>query len=260
MGSVRVCASASLLCLATAVWSQGDLANTSTASINEPRAWTIDFRGNFHRNAEDRTYASVGFRYGLQPGWELGARGSFAAVGNSNSPAVIRTGGRDLEFYARYAPTEINRLVLMGGVSFPNTPSQDQPFATFAATYGLPTQDGRFNVYVGGRGVLRSDSSLVGVSGGAEVTVADNFQVFGDITGIVHGNNTRDTVTGLEMRQAVWGLGVRYNFMSTSEDGLNGSIFALFGNGLGTTTGMSLSSALGNRPALTVGFSLRGRS
>jgi hypothetical protein len=260
MGIARICGATLSIGLITACYADGTLSGMQTTEVKAPGAWSLDVRSNFYRDAEDRTYTSAALSFGLQPRWELGFRGAFASVGFSSTPAAIRTGGTDLEFYVKHAVEGIDRLTLMAGVAFPNTPAQDKPFFTYGATYGFEQQPGGSKFYVGGRGVWHSDDSLIGVSGGFEMPFANGFEFFGDITGIVHGDNTRDGNTGLPLRRAVWGIGARYNFNSTQKTGMDGSVYLMLTTGLGITTGTSLSPALGNRPALAIGFTIRGKS
>lgn len=222
--------------------------------------WNLDVRGSFFRNTEDRTYLSFDFGLGVQPRWDVGLRGTFASVGFGNTIAPIRSGGSDFELFVRHRVVQFDGLSLMGGVSFPNTPAQNQPFATFRADYALKKPEFGPAFTIGARGVLRQDSSIVGISAGLNFGFADNWELFGDITGIVHGDNTRDTRTGQALRRALWGAGVKYNLRSTGAAGYDGSIYLAVTNALGLTTGTSLSTSLGDRPALTIGFSLRGRS
>lgn len=223
-------------------------------------AWNLDVRSTFFRSAEDRTYLSMDFGIGLQPRWEAGLRGTFASVGFAKSPAAIRTGGSDFEFYVRHSVEQVDGLALMGGISFPNTPAQNQPFGTFGVSYSFKTPEYGPAFTIGGRGVLRQDSSIVGLSAGLKFGFSQGWELFGDITGIVHGNNTRDTATGAAMRRALWGAGLRYNLQSMGKAGYDGSIYMMVTNALGMTTGTSLSPSLGDRPALAIGFSVRGRS
>lgn len=254
MNTIRFAAMTTMALAAGAAWAQ------SGSDIKPARAWSLDVRGSFFRNAEDRTYMSMDLGFGLVPRWEVGLRGAFASVSFAKAPAAIRTGGSDLEVYVRHSPEQCEKLSLLAGISLPNTPAQNQAFGTFGASYKLATPDFGPTVSIGARGVLRQDSSIMGLSAGLNYSFGPGWEMFGDITGIVHGDNTRDTGTGAAMRRALWGAGLRYNFKSFGEAGVDGSIYMMVTNALGMTTGTSLSPGLGDRPALAIGFSIRGRS
>lgn len=224
----------------------------------EKEAWRIDVGMTFHRHEEDRNYFSFGLQTGLQPGWDAGIRGTFAKVGAANSMFPLRTGGGDLEIYVRHAIPNTPRLYVQGGLSVPNTPSQENIFFTYGAQFYLPNENQQFKLWVGGKGAARADSNVGGLSIGGEFTLGQNIDLYGDATVILWGNNTRDVNTGGAMRRAVYNLGVR--FRPTMSGMSDASFFFGITNSLGTTTGASLASALGNQPALTLGITIRGRS
>lgn len=230
-----------------------------TMPVKDQNAWSLDVRSTFHRDDEDRTYVSFDGRMGVRQGWEVGLRGTFAKVGNAKTPTAIRSGGSDWEFVVRHALQNFDRLSLMAGVSFPNTPAQSNAFFTYGASYQLETGEGQPQIFVGGRGVMRKDSSLLGLSGSAVMPLQSGLELFGDFTVMVVGNNTFSS-TGARERRALYGLGLRYTPVSNSEGKFDGSFYLMFTNQLGTTTGTSLTPALGNRPSLAVGVTFRGRS
>lgn len=234
------------------------LINVDGPGISPTGGWRLSMGATLHRGQEDRTYTSFDGRMGLVAGWELGFRGTFAPVGRANTVASLRSGGTDWELFGRHELTHLKGLTVQGGVAFPNTPAQDKPFVTLGASYQLPNPSSEFKVFVGIRGALRSGSTVVGVSGGVVAPMGQGLEFVGDVTGVVRGVNSRDGRTGNVIRNAVYGVGLRYS-PAQSRAEFDWNFYVGISNALGMTTATSLSSALGNRPALTFGVVLRGK-
>lgn len=247
------------LALGMSAGAQERLATIDGSQLSGAGQWRFDGRATFHRSAENRTYLSLDWRYGLKDTWEIGARGTFANKGRANGLANMSSGGSDMELIVRYAPVEAKGLAVGAGLAFPNTPAQTRPFLTYQGIYKLPVEDSQIALFVGGRGVVRSDSNILGVSGGFSAEIGRGWSLVGDLTVVATGNNTRDADTGAARRLAVYGFGVRFAAPTTEGSPDWGFFFGL-GNGLGVTTGTSLSAAIGNRPALSIGFTIRGKS
>lgn len=256
---VQSIAFATICVVPSSVLADEGLVNTDKGRITEVGAWNLNVRGTFHRNEEDRTYMSFGLNFGLMEGWDVGARVTTAPVGFAKTTLPIRTGGSDIELYVRHSPKELQGVTLGAGIAFPNTPAQDKPFLTYSGAYEFPVEGSQIRFFLGARGVARSDSSIFGISGGFAAPFGEGFELVGDITAIVSGVNTLDVNNGDKIRRAVYGLGLRYT-PKTVDQNFQGSFFFGFTNGLGLTTGTSLSSSLSNRPALTLGVSIRGKS
>lgn len=235
------------------------LINVDGPSVTPTGGWRLGMSAGLHRGQEDRSYVSFDGRLGLEHGWELGFRGAFAPTGRANTAANIRSGGSDVELRLRYALPQVQGLTLGGGISFPHTPAQDTPFATYDVSYQVPMALTQYKFFVGSRGVLRSGSTIIGVSGGVTAPLGPGLELVGDVTAIVRGVNSRNGNSGAAVRRAVYGFGLRYQPM-TLTDKFDWSVYVGMSNALGLTTGTSLSSALGNQPALTLGFVVRGKS
>ncbi len=234
------------------------LINVDGPGLSPTGGWRLSLGATLHRGQEDRSYTSVEGRIGLVSAWELGFRGTFAPVGRANTVANIRSGGTDWELFARHEMPHLKGFTLQGGVSFPNTPAQDLPFVTFGASYQLPMPESQFRVVVGARGALRSGSSVIGISGGVIAPLGQGLELVSDVTGIVRGVNSRDSRTANATRNVVYGVGLRYS-PAQSRAEFDWNFYVGISNALGLTTGTSLATALGNRPALTFGVILRGK-
>lgn len=235
------------------------LINVDGPGVTPTGLWRLGMGATLHRSQEDRTYVSFDGRFGLEAGWELGMRGTLAPVGRANTLANLRSGGTDWELFVRHSLQHLKGLTVQGGVSFPNTPAQDTPFITAGVAYELPMPESQFKVIVGTRGIMKSGSTAVGISGGVVAPIGQGLELMGDFTAIVRGVNTRDGRTGNTLRRAVYGFGLRYKPV-TLDGQFDWSFYVGLSNALGFTTGTSLSSALGNQPALTLGVVLRGKS
>lgn len=235
------------------------LINVDGPSVTPSGSWRLGLGANLHRSQENRTYMSFDGRFGMEAGFELGLRGSFAKVGRASTVANLQTGGSDWEATLRYAVPHTMGLTLQGGVAFPNTPQQNTPFFTYGVSYQVPMALTEYKIYVGSRGVLRSGSTAMGISAGISAPLGPGLELVGDFTVLVRGVNSRDGQTGNTVRRHIYGVGVRYAPISVPGT-FDWSFYAGISNALGMTTGMSLSSALGNQPALTFGVVLRGKS
>jgi hypothetical protein len=187
-------------------------------------------------------------------------RGTVAPVGRANTFANLRSGGTDMELFFRHALQQFDGLTVQGGVAFPNTPAQDTPFITAGVAYRLPMPESQFKVIVGARGIMKSGSTAAGISGGVIAPIGQGLEFMGDVTAIVRGVNTRDSRTGNTLRRMVYGFGLRYSPTLPTDGQFDWSVYIGLSNALGFTTATSLSSALGNQPALTLGVVLRGKS
>lgn len=248
------------LALSAQVPANDRLINVEGPGVAPSGSWRLGLGATLHRSHEDRTYVSFDGRFGLESGWEMGLRGTVARVGRANTFASLRSGGTDLELFFRHALQQFDGLTVQGGVAFPNTPAQDSPFITAGVAYRLPMPESQFKVIVGTRGIMKSGSTAVGISGGVVAPIGQGLEFMGDVTAIVRGVNTRDSRTGNTLRRMVYGVGLRYSPTLPTDGQLDWSVYIGLSNALGFTTATSLSSALGNQPALTLGVVLRGKS
>lgn len=249
-----VAATAPLACMAQGALK---LVNMDTGSILAPGKTSLKLEGRFFGGNESNSYGTLEFDLGLQPEWGFGLRSSFGKVKGFAGPGfLIRYGGTDVEGFVRYKPATLMGLSLQGGLSVPNTPAQDQAFATAAINYELPlqnTQGAAF--YVGTRGVFREGSNLIGIGGGFSASLGMGLDLVGDFTGIVTGQNTYSTTTGQRIRTAIYGVGLRYQTPSAGLYDISWN--AGVTNGYGGTTGFSLTPGLGSSVAFYAGLSVR---
>ena len=230
------------------------LINLDTNWIPANNAWAI--RGDIRAfgSSEKTFYGTLELTGGFQNGFGVTLRGSLANfVSFTGTGPTIRHGGSDMEAMVKYAVPQSNGLMVGAGVSLPNTPAQTHVFATGEAIYHFPTQGA--DLYLGGKGVFRKDSTLAGISGGFDVHAAPALDVIGDLTWPVTGHNTYNTSTGALERRAVYGVGLR--FTPTMQMRQSVSFDLGVTNGIGGTTGFSLTPALGNSFGVYVGATMR---
>ncbi|MCW3055015.1 MAG: hypothetical protein JWN14_4185 [Chthonomonadales bacterium] len=195
---------------------------------------------------EDLFYTNLGVHFGLGHNWEAAIRGSSADRTNFAIPGVgvIRHGGNDVELLARYrflhADPESSKVSVTGlvGVGLPSTPDRTAASVTLGLSASTSFKR-RVTLTLNPRAVLLENDVLVGIGIGAQVTLAKGVSLVGDYTPILSGDNTRNTVNGGLMRRDIYGAAFRF---SSSDSNV---FFDLgYTNGLGSTTGLSLSPGL----------------
>lgn len=216
----------------------------------------VDVR--FFDSPESITYESLSFRYGLASNLEVGIRGTNGTTHQLSLPAggSILYGGRDVEIFGKYALGTMHglRVGVMGGVSSPDTPAQNQATGTagLMASMGF---GGKATVYLNPRAVFIDHNTIVGIGGGASYAFSDHVALVGDYTGIVSGDNTRDTSTGALKRRDVWGVALRFSSPTSGNGRLDLDLG--YTNATGTTTGFSLRPGLGESSAFFVALRVR---
>jgi hypothetical protein len=218
-------------------------------------AGSLDVR--FLSHPDDIAYTSLNVRFGLTPHVEAGIRAVTGANGTraADNGQNIRYGGSDVEIYAKYGLDRPHgvRLAVLGGVSFPSTPAQNQVVGTLSGIGELPLRD-RVTAYLNPRAVFLNSNTIVGVGVGVSIRVSDRVHIVGDWTPIASGDNTVSTSDGTRKRGDVWGVAVRF----TSGAGKRHFDLDLgYSNATGSTTGFSLTPGLGNSAGFY--FALRAR-
>lgn len=250
-GSMAFAATALSLCLGGMAQGQSNyLINTQTGLLPLKNSWEVRATGTFFGNDEKLGYFGLNGLYGLGNGWAVSFNGGFAAEKTKTFGGLnVRTGGTDVELQAMYAPAEWKGFMVAAGVSKPSTPNQDEAFFTARGVYGYHF-DG-FDGYLGASGVFREDSTLAAITVGVESKPSHGFSVLGEFNGVVTGDNTYNS-NGQTRRVSTYGVGVRYR-KPESVDMM--SFLLAWTNGLGSTTGFSLTPGLNNSGALFVGVS-----
>ena len=247
----------SVLCFAqapTATSAASKLINLDTPTIPaQNTAWArADVR--VLGSNEKTTYGSLEVGAGLGSGLGLIVRGSAGKFSDFVQPTfTIRHGGSDIEAMLKYSSPMLSGLALAGGVSLPNTPAQNNAFFTGEALYQLPVTGA--DIYLGAKGVFRQDSTIVGLAAGFSVHAGPGLDLIGDFTGIVTGNNTYSTSTGALQRRPVYGLGLRFNTFVVPKQTI--TVEGGITNGIGGTTGFSLTPGLGNSVGAYLSASVR---
>lgn len=232
----------------------GRLINLDTPAIVEPRTFAFAADLRVFGSREDNVYGAVEARYGLRERIEVllrfvgGEQKAFFGPGFR-----INYGGRDFEAAVKYQLEELPNAAVMVGFSAPRTPAQKEVVATAQFLYHRELGS-RATVYFTPKAVFVEDNPLVGIGGGASVRISDDLEAVGDITGLVAGNNTRSIFTGAKQRREVWGVVVRYTPFR-EQDHFSVSVGAT--NGMGLTTGTSLTPGLGGSTAFTLGITYR---
>jgi len=230
------------------------LVNLDTDAIPANGAWAIRGDVRAFGSSEKTAYGTLEINRGFANGLAVTLRGSLARYLNFLGPVTIRHGGTDLELLFKYVSPDSKGLMIAGGFALPNTPAQNQLFGTGEAVYHVPTR--MADVYLGAKGVFKDTDALAALCGGIDARIASGFDIIGDVAAPVAGFNTYNTTTGARERKLVYGAALRFN-----PSGMNRGNFGVdlgITNGLGGTTGFSMSAALGNSvgayAALTVRY------
>lgn len=231
------------------------LINIDTEWVPAMNSWSL--RGDIRGFGQDEKtlYGSLELNGGFSNGFGVAVRGTVSKFLNLVTPGfTIRHGGSDMEAMLKYAPAQVKGLMVGAGVSLPNTPAQNNAFATAEAMYHAPTTG--VDVYLGAKGVFRKDSTLAGICGGFDAHIAQGTDFIGDLTVPVTGHNTYSTSTGAQERHVVYGAALRFTPQMVQMR-QNVSFDLGVTNGLGGTTGFSLTSALGNSIGIYAAATIR---
>jgi hypothetical protein len=235
----------------------GRIVNLDTPATAAKGELSPHFDVRFMDSPESITYTSLSFRYGLASNIELGARGTMGAKRALLLPGggSILFGGSDVELYGKYGFGTMSgvRLGAMGGVSFPNTPAQNQATGTVGGMASIDLGR-RFTATLNPRAVFLDSNNIIGIGVGGSYHASEKVHILADWTGIVSGDNTRDTTTGARKRRDVWGAAVRYASPSGDQQI---ELDLGYGNAIGTTTGFGLTPGLGDSAGFF--FALRVR-
>jgi hypothetical protein len=241
---------------ATTGWMAPDtkLVNVDTNAVPARNSLSLHGDVRVFGGSEKQAYGHVELNAGLEKGFGVVIRSTFSKFSTFNGAGFdIRHGGSDIEGMLKYSVPSMPNLMIAGGISLPNTPAQNQAFGTAEAVYGFPTANATF--YLGARGAFRQDSSIVGISGGFDARLGQGMDLVGDVTGIVSGRNTYSTNDGGLQRRPVYGVALRFSPQTTSRQQLSFDVGIT--NGIGGTTGFSLTPSLGNSFGFMLGATLR---
>lgn len=229
------------------------LVNMDTGAIPALNVVRLSNYGRFFGGNESLVYTGLQIDTGLAASWGLTVRGSFAKFKSFAAPtATIRHGGSDFETLVRYSVPTMQGVTVSLGSSVPNTPAQNKPFATAGVVFKAPST--KANLYVGASGVFRKDSTLIGLSGGAQAWLSPELSFVADVTLVTTGNNTFSTTTAQRQRRHVFGAGLRF---SPNSPTLNATIDVGVTNAIGGTSGFALTPALGKSMALYIAGTVR---
>jgi hypothetical protein len=207
--------------------------------------------------SEDLTYINLELGYGLRDNLELILRGVAGDERTySGSGFTIRHGGHDVELALKLGlrpSSERSAWALLVGLSAPQTPAQNSVYPTlqFLSTFQLGS---RTTLHFVPKAVFVEDDPIIGIGGGVTVQLGGAVELSADITGLISGNNTYSLLSGTRTRGEVWGVMLRHRSTSSS-----GELAVELGvtNGIGRTTGFSLTPGLGGSAALVLGLTWR---
>ncbi len=204
---------------------------------------------------EDNFYGSIEADYAFRQNLGLIFRATMGGTKNlvNTGFASIRHGGNEFEFLAKFRPMHTTNIAAEIGLTIADTPAQKDVFFSGQLPMEHPLGH-RLTLYLVPKAVLIKDNALVGLGGGLHVRVTNQIALVGDVTGILAGDNTRNAFTGNRESAEVWGVAIRYtpnplNYSFTMDLGVT--------NGLGSTTGFSMTPGLGGSSAFYFGATFR---
>lgn len=231
------------------------LVNIATPAILAPREMAFGLDTRLFGDKENAQYLGPSLRFGVSPNWEFGVNSSLAQFKRytTSGGVTIEYGGTDVELTAKYATRQSGKFALSYefGLGLPHTPSQVSPALT-AGISGSYSPCSYMDLYINPRTALITDNSIVGIGAGAKLKVARGFYFIGDYTAIIGGANTIAVSSGTPRSHDVYGGALRY-----SPDNGHFSIDLGYSNGIGSTTGTSLTPGLGNSGAFYLSLNLR---
>jgi len=225
----------------------GVLVNITTPDLLAVKQ--LSFRADIRvfGDPDDSSVFSPSVQYGLTNNINIGLAASLSKFQTLGlySGGTARYAGSDIELTAKYGTKVYGKYAVSGqvGLALPNTPAQQSAHITLAAS-GSYSPCASFNLYVNPRAVLITDNSIVGIGLGGSVKLSNNLYWIADYTPILAGNNTLDLGTGNQKSRDIYGIGMRY--ISTNS---KMSLDIGWTNGLGYTTGSSLTPGIGNSSA-----------
>ena len=211
----------------------------------------LAFRG--FGGSDKLLYTDVSAGYGLSQGLNLEFLGDFASDGSYTSGnGSIRYGGSDGEVRLRYKlPFSIPASV-QTGLAYSATPAQEHRVAaTVGASFGYSLGN-HISIYAEPKAVILDTNSLVGLGLGATVGVTHGVELIGEWTPMLSGRNSIGTQTLGRDQVELYGVGLRFTNLVRGW-----TLDVGYTNSTGSTTGFSLTPALGNTGGLLIGGSYR---
>jgi hypothetical protein len=204
--------------------------------------------------SEDLTYINLELGYGLRDNLELILRGAVGDVRTySGSGFTIRHGGHDVELALKVGlrpSSERSAGTLLVGLSAPQTPAQNSVYPTLQLLSAFAVGS-RTTLHFVPKAVFVEDDPIIGIGGGVTVRPGGAVDLTADLTGLISGNSTYSLISGKRTRGEVWGVMLRHRSVSSS-----GELAVELGvtNGIGRTTGFSLTPGLGGSAAVVLGL------
>jgi hypothetical protein len=231
------------------------LVNIVTPELPTVRRGIYNFDIRAVGGKENKTYYGVGGVYSLRDNFALFGRVTFSDKRFYTLSALpIPTGGTEWEIGAKYRFRQQGdyQAAVQASLLYPNNARGSDP--EFAGQLQVSRELGtRTTVYFVPK-LLLGRRSVFTLGGGVAYRFNSDFAIFGDIQYPIGTDNTYNTNTGLRREQEVWGVGFRYSPQAFSN---RISLDIGVTNGLGSTTGYSMTPALSGSAAFFVNLLYR---
>lgn len=214
----------------------------------------VEARQAFFLGPVNVNTSSFRFKHKVNDRWSVSLNATLARKSSfTNNGVVVNVGGNDAEVLATYELADDSKLdpELSVGVSKPDTFERREYQATARFAVRL-FADEDLKVHAGVQGVLSGKAIVMPY---ADVTYGkrNSARFEGWIGAPVLGDNTTDIESGWSARGVVYLAGVSFPL---DEKG-NARLGLYVTNQLGTTTGMSMTPAMGKRAGFGLAFSAR---
>lgn len=231
------------------------LLNIQTPELPDVRRGVYNFDIRAIGGDEDQTYFGIGGVYTLRNNFAIIGRVTYADKRfRATAGTPVPSGGTEWEVAGkwRFLQRGASTAAVQIGLLYPNnTRGSDLEFAgqlQYSRQLGEKT-----TVYFVPK-LLLGRRSIFTLGGGVSYRVNSDFSLFGDIQGPIGTDNTYSTNTGARTGREIWGVGFRYH---PEAFGNRASVDFGVTNGLGSTTGYSMTPGLADSAAFFVNFLYR---
>jgi hypothetical protein len=219
------------------------LINVDTARVlmTDLRQYGVDVRA--FGDPDGQAYLSGHILWGVADDYQLELIGSFADTGTHTTAfTTLRYGGTNFEIRAKRGLLGRGDAMLsaIGGLEFPNTPSQDEPHLALHLPITIDGL-GRTSGHIVPKFIFLNGNTVSSLGLGVQHILNERLELMAELTPTIGGANTRNARGGLS-DDGVWGLGLRW----TACDDTSG----LWQIDVGITNGKGRTSSFGVAPGI----------
>lgn len=231
------------------------LAAASAAAAGAQTKLDVSLSGGSFARDESNSYLSYSVRYTASPTLDLAFRGTDGKRQTFEGGSFeIVHGGDERELIATLHPLRFPKLDAGVGISVAGTPErQNEVVATYDIGW-TETDANKDTLRVGLKG-FAADSPITAFTARGIVPLERGpYDLVAELGVPFVGDNTRSTSDGSASREILGSFGIQFG---QRDRAVGTHVSLMFTNQLGSTTGMSLTPALGNRYAFVLSVGTR---